>query len=84
MIHLYLIQVSGQWYYYENLISNQVEGYFMKAGDMFKSVFSESCSECLARFYLNKCQIHTIGKLEGMLLPKLMSGAVEDELVALT
>ena len=44
----------------------------MKAGDMFKLVFSESCPEHLARFYFNKYQIRTIGNWWGMLLPKVM------------
>ena len=66
-------------YYDEHPISNQVEGYFMKAWEMFKSVFSESYPEHLARFYFNKYQICTLGKLRDKLLLKLMSGEVRME-----
>ena len=48
----------------------------MKAWERFKSVFSLRCPEHLARFYLNKYQIRTIGKLWDTLLPKLMSREV--------
>jgi hypothetical protein len=51
----------------------------MKVRERFKSVFSESCHGYLARFYLNKYQIRTSGKLGDMLLPKLMSGEVKVE-----
>lgn len=51
----------------------------MKVWEMFKSVFSESCTEYLARFYLNKYQIHTIGKMWDTLFTKLMSGEVRME-----
>lgn len=48
----------------------------MKAWEMVKLVFSERCYGYLARFYLNKYQIRTSGKLRDTLLPKLMSGEV--------
>ena len=48
----------------------------MKAWEMFKSVFSESCTEYLARFYLNKYQICTIEKLRDTLFPKLVGREV--------
>ena len=51
----------------------------MKAWEMFKSVFSESCPQHLARPHLNKYQIHTIEKLRDTLLPKLIRVAVRDE-----
>ena len=51
----------------------------MIAWEMFKSVFSESCPEHLARPHLNKYQIHTLDKLRDTLLPKLMGGEVRVE-----
>ena len=73
-----LILDTSKWImvYDGSLIYNQVEGYFMKGWEMFKSVFSVSCYECLARFYLKKHQIRTIEKLWDTLLPKLMSSEV--------
>ena len=49
----------------------------MKAWEMFKSVFSESCSECLARPDYDKYQICTLEKRRGTLLPKLIGGEVK-------
>ena len=51
----------------------------MNAREMFKSVFTESCTEYLARFYLNKYQIHTIGKMWDTVFTKLMSREVRME-----